>query len=316
MAWNNTAVTTAGNALLQRVLAGEQLYLDYAAGGSGTVDTASLMAQTTLINQQQVFNIVGLSKVANGQKVNIQILNAELKTGYIMQQIGIWAHIGAEEPLLFAILQDEKGIDIPSEYEVGDFALNFYAVIDFSNQSEFQITVDPSALVTHATLLEELSKKADKNHDHDNRYFTKSEVNELLSKKQDDLPLTDYVIEQGQYDLWTYRKWASGVAECWGEFGHWGEKVSNQKVRVLDYIRAFPFAFTAVPNVTAGVSQKSLKKDETTGVAVEGEYVEYQIIRASASKTHLEEIALLGFSQTENIVYEGMCSISVKGRWK
>ena len=79
MAWNNTAVTTAGNALLQRVLAGEQLYLDYAAGGSGTVDTASLMAQTTLINQQQVFNIVGLSKVANGQKVNIQILNAELK---------------------------------------------------------------------------------------------------------------------------------------------------------------------------------------------------------------------------------------------
>lgn len=31
-----------------------------------------------------------------------------------------------------------------------------------------------------------------------------------------DLGYGDYVLEQGTSDIWTYRKWASGVAECWG----------------------------------------------------------------------------------------------------
>ena len=26
----------------------------------------------------------------------------------------------------------------------------------------------------------------------------------------------DYIIEQGTSGIWTYRKWASGIAECWG----------------------------------------------------------------------------------------------------
>ena len=29
-------------------------------------------------------------------------------------------------------------------------------------------------------------------------------------------PVADYVIEQGTVGSWTYRKWASGLAECWG----------------------------------------------------------------------------------------------------
>ena len=29
--------------------------------------------------------------------------------------------------------------------------------------------------------------------------------------------LADYVVEQGTSGSWTYRKWASGVAECWGQ---------------------------------------------------------------------------------------------------
>lgn len=27
----------------------------------------------------------------------------------------------------------------------------------------------------------------------------------------------DYIVEQGKSGIWTYRKWASGVAECWGQ---------------------------------------------------------------------------------------------------
>lgn len=33
------------------------------------------------------------------------------------------------------------------------------------------------------------------------------------------LPSTsvDYVVEQGTSGIWTYRKWNSGIAECWGK---------------------------------------------------------------------------------------------------
>lgn len=31
--------------------------------------------------------------------------------------------------------------------------------------------------------------------------------------------IADYVVEQGTDDIWTYRKWNSGIAECWGEQG-------------------------------------------------------------------------------------------------
>lgn len=28
----------------------------------------------------------------------------------------------------------------------------------------------------------------------------------------------DYVVEEGTDGIWTYRKWASGIAECWGQY--------------------------------------------------------------------------------------------------
>ena len=36
-------------------------------------------------------------------------------------------------------------------------------------------------------------------------------MNKLLNKENN-----DYIVEQGTSGIWTYRKWASGIAECWG----------------------------------------------------------------------------------------------------
>jgi len=41
---------------------------------------------------------------------------------------------------------------IPSEIDLPDFAMSFYAIIDFSNEAEFSVTIDPSALVTVSTM--------------------------------------------------------------------------------------------------------------------------------------------------------------------
>ncbi len=64
----------------------------------------------------------------------------------------------------------------------------------------------------------------------------------------------DYVVEQGKSGIWTYRKWASGIAECWGKRtvsvtyqskANWGALFStgdNSITRV-----AYPFAFSSTP---------------------------------------------------------------------
>lgn len=157
MAWDNAVVTNNGVAMLQQVLAGEVLTLDWAAGGTGTVPPSSLMAQTALKEQKQNFAITGAANVPNGKKISVQITNVGLMAGYLLQQVGIWAHVGNSPPVLFAILQDNTGIAIPSDSEVPDFAMNFYAVIDFSNESNFNLIVDPSALVTLGELNEKLA---------------------------------------------------------------------------------------------------------------------------------------------------------------
>ena len=38
----------------------------------------------------------------------------------------------------------------------------------------------------------------------------------MLDSQVSNLADRDYIVEQGISDFWTYRKWASGIAECWG----------------------------------------------------------------------------------------------------
>lgn len=146
MAWDDALVTNTGVRLLQRAMAGEVFYLDYAAGGTGTVQASALMAQNDLASRKQIFQITKVTLLPNGQKLSIQINSMGLASGYPMQQIGIWAHIGNDAPSLFAILQDPAGIAIPSEKDMPDFTMTFYAVLAVSGQVQFNLTVDPSTL--------------------------------------------------------------------------------------------------------------------------------------------------------------------------
>lgn len=154
MAWDNAVVTNAGIGLLQQVLEGKTLILDYAAGGSGTVNAASLITQTALKNKKQDFTIVGSTNVSNGKRINVQISNRGLTNSYPMQQLGIWAHIGTAGPVLFAILQDDAGAAIPAEASLPEFSMNFYAVVDFSNAASFKVVIDPATLVTLGEMTE------------------------------------------------------------------------------------------------------------------------------------------------------------------
>jgi hypothetical protein len=154
MAWSDSVVTAAGVDLLKDVLSGGQLNIGSASGGTGTVDSAALMAQTGLVNEKQTLSLVSIDNYQDAKRVKIQISNAELDTGYTLNQIGVWASVDGGIPVLFMIMQDAVGMAIPSNSEIENFVFEFYAAIDFSNESQFTVTVDMTSLVTMTTLTE------------------------------------------------------------------------------------------------------------------------------------------------------------------
>ena len=70
---------------------------------------------------------------------------------------------------------------------------------------------------------------------------------------------SDFVISQGTSGIWTYRKWKSGIAECWCRktittniTNVWGSLYTSGRLDALDI--SFPFAFKSVPVVTANLT--------------------------------------------------------------
>lgn len=71
---------------------------------------------------------------------------------------------------------------------------------------------------------------------------------------------TDHITEQGEIGNWTWRKWASGVAELWGVFGTdkltideaWGSLYFGTWMRsdVNVSARKYPFAFVDTPTIS------------------------------------------------------------------
>lgn len=72
-------------------------------------------------------------------------------------------------------------------------------------------------------------------------------------------PLADFVIQQGTSGIWTYRRWKSGIAECWGRksvstaiANAWGNLYTSGSLSALNV--SFPFTFAAVPTITANLT--------------------------------------------------------------
>ena len=75
----------------------------------------------------------------------------------------------------------------------------------------------------------------------------------------DGSPLADFVIQQGTSGIWNYRKWKSGIAECWCRRtvsaalnNAWGSLYTSGSLTALNI--SFPFTFAEVPIVTVSLS--------------------------------------------------------------
>lgn len=139
-------ITNAGNDVLSEWVNEKTLNFDSAAAGQGTVATAGMLAQTTLVNQKQIASIIGADRVSTGIRLKIRITAPQ--TAYTLNQYGVWASVTGGSSTMIALFQHEDGIPIPSATESPDFVYTFYALISTSNTGEWTVNIDTSALVT------------------------------------------------------------------------------------------------------------------------------------------------------------------------
>lgn len=82
--------------------------------------------------------------------------------------------------------------------------------------------------------------------------------NERLENKKNLENIVDYVEEQGTSGIWTYRKWNSGIGECYGKIvvettvtNPWGNGFTSGAL--VNYVQNFPFEFKELPILNASL---------------------------------------------------------------
>lgn len=154
MSWNKSVFTTVGTDMMSEVLSGATMTITKAVGGSGTTAAESLAALTDVKEQKQTLKILGIEDATDssdddvGKRIKIQITNGDLETGYILHQVGIYAKLADGEETLLIIMQDDRGVEIPSHTENSDFSIELYGIMAISNLANISVTVDPNAVAS------------------------------------------------------------------------------------------------------------------------------------------------------------------------
>lgn len=131
----------------------------------------------------------------------------------------------------------------------------------------------------------------------------------LSTDETTDATIGDYVVEQGTDGIWTYRKWASGIAECWG-FKAYSSAISSSWGGIGGYyaqlgaVDDYPFTFTNRPTVSI-----------TTQVATNRGWGVYATQNDTNSKTNVGTIDVyspIQYTSAQTIII----NIHAIGRWK
>lgn len=154
MSWNNSLYTNVGTNMMSEVLSGATMTITKAVGGAGTTAAESLAALTDVKDQKQTLKILGIEDATDstgndaGKRIKIQITNEDVETGYILHQVGIYAKLTDGEETLLIIMQDDRGVEIPSHTENSDFEIELYGIMAISNVANIEVTVDPNAVAS------------------------------------------------------------------------------------------------------------------------------------------------------------------------
>lgn len=126
----------------------------------------------------------------------------------------------------------------------------------------------------------------------------KAVLNEVLPSEPAE---ADYVVEQGTSGIWTYRKWSSGIAECWGK----GTKTLSHYSTAggfYGYYTDFALPSGLFTSITAHVYTSTVGNGFAMSAGGMG----------ASTTTSIRVYALSSISGSRSCAFDMM----VKGRWK
>lgn len=188
MSWNNSLYTNVGTNMMSEVLSGATMTITKAVGGSGTTEEASLAALTDVQEEKQTLKILGIEDASDstgnnaGKRIKIQITNGDVEAGYILHQVGVYAKLTDGDETLLFIMQDDRGVEIPSHTENSDFVIELFGVMAISNVANIKVTVDPSAVASVKMVNQQIAQV--------NTKIDKTKENLQKEAQQTYLPLT------------------------------------------------------------------------------------------------------------------------------
>lgn len=126
----------------------------------------------------------------------------------------------------------------------------------------------------------------------------------------------DAVVEVGTSDIWTYRKWVSGIAECWGNFtffevgvnNAWGEIYESSAYETTNFP---PDLFNSVPMQTINIISTK-HASGGAGYAL----CAYQYGDGGPTATSAGKVVFYRPTQTGENNQKVVISIHAIGRWK
>lgn len=174
--WKDTAVTNEGVEMLNEWMAGRKITVVAAYGGTGTVEPELLKEQTGLVETRQKLHILGEEGGADGKTVQVQVQNAGVMEEYELNQVGVYAALDVDRnpdarPRLLFIMQDEKGVTIPSAMDAS-FLLELYCMIGITNSGRFEVSVSAAGIVTATYLREKLVEAVAAHNDDDGAHHS------------------------------------------------------------------------------------------------------------------------------------------------
>lgn len=153
MAWNQAAVTDKGLELLAEAVEKGGVTITRAAGGETCCAEAELTAQTEVSAPARHIDIARKERSGSVITVNLRISNTGAAQAFTVRQIGLYAAAnGSEEEVLLALIQDERGEEIPSEAENPEYLLELDLAIPVSNADKIEVNV--TDLVVEGLLVE------------------------------------------------------------------------------------------------------------------------------------------------------------------
>lgn len=117
----------------------------------------------------------------------------------------------------------------------------------------------------------------------------------------------DYIVEEGTSGIWTYRKWASGIAECWGTASYSGSWTAWGSLYALSFNNInYPFTFYEVPIVQYTPNIKDTGSNSCWAGTYNG--------LSNVEKKSICRPALIRPTSGDTSTY--YCHILAKGLWK